>query len=81
MDIIGIIQTILTNFASKVMEVLPLSPFDGVKEQFQLNSEWVGWLNWFIPFGPFLRLFAGWLIAYALYLLYRIILRWIKAVS
>lgn len=80
-NILQIIQDIFTAFANKVVQVLPLSPFLDIEEQFNLNSEWVGWLNWFVPFGGLVRLLAAWLVAYGLYLLYRIILRWIKAVS
>lgn len=66
-------------FGDLLMQVLPLSPFYEVK-QMGLPAG-VSWLNWFIDIPGMLQVFSAWLTAYGLYLLYRIILRWIKAVS
>ena len=70
----------LEKFKSFLMAVLPHSPFQQYIAQWQ-GLRWLGWLNWFIPVKLCLRIFASWLACLALYYLYRIILRWVKAVS
>lgn len=73
-------QQLMAAFADKLMQVLPLSPFYSIK-QTAVIPEGLAWLNWFIDIPGILQVFSAWLVAYGLYLLYRIILRWIKAVS
>lgn len=72
---------LMQTFASKVTQVLPLSPFLSIRSSWVAPPEGLSWLNWFIPVGDMMEIFAAWLTAYGLYLLYRIILRWINAVS
>lgn len=73
-------QELMQRFGSVVMDILPLSPFQSYINNMAV-PEGVGWLNWFIPVPEMLQVFSAWLVAYGLYLLARIILRWIKAVS
>jgi len=77
------IQELFTAFGQKLMMVLPLSPFYNFKQQMALNGigDGLAWLNWFVDIPGLLTLLLAWLTAYGVYLLYRIILRWIKAVS
>lgn len=74
-------QELLAKFADLLMMVLPLSPFKPFYENWESLPVGVKWLNWFIPISGMLQILAAWVAAYAVYLLYRIILRWIKAVS
>lgn len=67
-------------FGDSLQTVLPLSPFRSLIDSIDL-SDGVAWLNWFIPVNEMLSILALWLVAYGTYLLYRIILRWIKAVA
>lgn len=74
------IDQIFQKFAAAVVTVLPTSPFKDVLAT-GIPSQGLAWLNWFIDIPGMLQILSAWLAAYALYLLYRIILRWIKAVS
>lgn len=74
------INELLQKFGSALQTFLPLSPFRELIEEIEL-SEGLAWLNWFIPVGEMVAVFGLWLVAYGTYLLYRIILRWIKAVA
>jgi hypothetical protein len=70
----------LNKFKDFLSQVLPVSPFQPYLSQWR-GLRWLGWLNWFIPVKACLIVFASWLAALVLYYLYRIILRWIKAVT
>ena len=71
---------LFNSFGSMLMTVLPRSPFAGVL--FSLaGNQGLGWLNWFFPVGACLKVFAAWLVAYGTYLVYSIIMRWIKAIE
>lgn len=73
-------QQLMTNFKDVLITVLPLSPFLQIENSLQVPG-YVNYLNWFLPIPEMLTVLSAWLFAYALYLLYRIILRWIKAVA
>ena len=73
-------QQLLQQFGQSLQAVLPLSPFRGYIDQIAV-PEWLGVLNWLFPVSECVTILAAWLVAYGTYLLYRIILRWIKAVS
>lgn len=73
-------QQLMSNFGQALQSVLPLSPFTGFIQDLEL-SDGLAWLNWFIPVGQMVEIFGLWLVAYGVYLLYRIVLRWIKAVA
>lgn len=73
-------EELFSQFASTLMTVLPRSPFTGVITSLG-NLPGLGWLNWFFPVGACLRIFAAWLVAYGTYLIYSIIMRWIKAIE
>lgn len=70
----------LEKFKAFLISVLPHSPFQQYISQWQ-NLPALGYLNWFLPIRSCLIIFASWLAALLVYYLYRIILRWIKAVS
>lgn len=74
------LNELFARFGDSLQTVLPLSPFRSLIDSIDL-SDGVSWLNWFIPVNEMLGVFTLWLVAYGTYLLYRIILRWIKAVS
>lgn len=73
-------QELFASFGAMLTTVLPRSPFtEFISSMGSLPG--LGWLNWFFPVGACLKIFAAWLVAYGLYLVYSIILRWIKAVE
>ena len=71
---------LFSKFGDLLMTVLPLSPFRDVLNSINI-PQGVAWLNWFIPVGQILKVFSAWLVAYGVYLLYSIILRWVKAIA
>ena len=71
---------LFSTFGDLLKTVLPRSPFtDFIASMGSLPG--LGWLNWFFPVGTCLRILSAWLVAYGVYLVYSIILRWIKAVK
>ena len=73
-------SALFDQFATMLKSVLPLSPFKNLISSIG-ELPGLGWLNWFFPVSTCLRIFAAWLVAYGVYLLYSIILRWIRAVK
>lgn len=71
---------LLNEFGAMLKTVLPLSPFRGLIDSVA-NSTGIGWLNWLFPVGTCLRILAAWLVAYGGYLIYSMILRWVKAIE
>lgn len=77
---ITFMNELFTNFGDLLKTVLPKSPFANVVASLS-GAEWLGWLNWVFPVGRCLDVLALWLVAYGLYLVYSIILRWIGAID
>lgn len=71
---------IVNQFSNYVFSALPTSPF---KSAIAALGElpYLSWLNWFIPIGTFITIGTAWLTAIALFYLYSIILRWIRAID
>ena len=67
-------------FSGFLENVLPMSPFSKFLNYFA-SLPFLGYLNWFIPVKPCLMIFVSYLGAVALFYLYSIILRWIKAIG
>lgn len=79
----GMIQ-IVSELLGAVISLLPRSPFLNFIENFSLDSNltlYLGWLNWFFPVRNIIVIFTAWIGAYTLFLLYSIILRWIKVIG
>lgn len=64
----------------KILEVLPTSPFRDFLDNFK-NVPYLGYLNWFFPVRGVLTVMAAWLTAVSLFLLYSIIMRWVKIIG
>lgn len=71
---------IINAFAAAVIKVLPLSPFQQYIKEFS-NLPYLGYLNWFLPIGSFIKIGMVWLVAIGTFYIYSIVLRWIKAIS
>lgn len=71
---------IVKKFLSWVLALLPTSPFtefiDGLE-----TLPYLSWANWFVPVGEIVTIGMSWLGAVALFYLYSIILRWIRAIE
>ena len=71
---------LVTQFLDTVLKVLPTSPFrDFINSMEELP--YLGYLNYFIPIGTFIKIGTAWLSAIALFYLYSIVLRWIRAIE
>lgn len=71
---------IFNTFGALLASVLPTSPFQEYIQAF-VPPDWLGYLNWFIPVSSILGIFAAWLTAVALFYLYSIIMRWVRAID
>ena len=75
-----ILSSLWGGFGSLISKILPLSPFSKYINQLS-GLPYLGYLNWFIPIGTILTIFATYLGAVAIYYLYTIILRWVRAIE
>lgn len=73
-------QTIFNAFAQKLLDLLPLSPFQEFIGNFS-SLPYLGWLNWFFPVGDCLVVMLAWLGAVGLFYLYSILMRWLKMIG
>lgn len=60
--------------------ILMDSPFKGIALPKELN-EIMGYVNYYIPFGGMVTLGVSWLMAYIVYMVWRIVLKKIDAVK
>lgn len=73
-------NALLDKFLEWVLQFLPLSPFTAVIDELE-SVPYLGYINWLVPVGRFLKIGAAWLAAIVLYYMYSIILRWIRAIQ
>lgn len=67
------------NFLAVLISALPTSPFAQYRNTFE-TLDYLPWLNWFFPVSACLAVLAAWLAAAALYLIYSVIMRWVKVI-
>lgn len=77
---LGWMKEILDKFLAGLLSALPLSPFTEIISSLEAMP-FLGYLNWFIPVGTFLKIGSAWLTAIGLYYLYSVIARWVKLIS
>lgn len=66
-----------------ILSFLPDSPFkllDNLGATGRI-AEILGFVNWFVPIYAFVGIFEGWLVCVAIYYVYQIGLRWVKAIE
>lgn len=69
-------------FAEDLMEILPYSPFRKFIESWNTDiPEAISWLNWLMPISEAISILEAWLVAYGIYLIASIVMRWIKAIE
>lgn len=73
-------SNLISNIGNALAALLPLSPFTDFIDNF-VTPEYMGWLNWFFPVSEFLTIVSVWLTAVSLFLLYSIIMRWVKMIG
>lgn len=74
------IKAFLEQIAALLLSFLPDSPFKSFIESME-QAEWLGYLNWFVPVGNFIKIGMAWVAAIAIFYAYQMILRWAKAVG
>ena len=77
------LSEIFTGLVSAVLSFCPPSPF-GILDELAANSqiaELLGFLNWFIPVNTFVAILEGWLACVAIYYVWQVVLRWLKAIG
>lgn len=73
-------KNILDKFLQAVLSLFPLSPFREVIQELG-SLPYLGYINWFVPIGDFVKIGTVWLTAIAAYYAWSIIARWIKLIS
>lgn len=70
-------KEILDKLLDAVLSLFPISPFmPAIRELSGLP--FLGYLNWFLPVGTFLKIGSLWLGAITLYYAYLVVARWVK---
>lgn len=73
-------KNLLDRFLQAVLSLFPLSPFREMIDELG-SLPYLGYINWFVPIGDFVRIGSVWLAAIAAYYAWSIIARWIKLIS
>lgn len=74
---------IITGGLEAILSFFPPSPFALLDELTASPeiAEWLGFLNWFIPVNSFVAILETWLACIAIYYVWQVILRWLKAIE
>ena len=73
-------KNLLDKFLQAVLSLFPLSPLREVINELG-TLPYLGYINWFVPIGDFVKIGTVWLAAIAAYYAWSIIARWIKLIS
>lgn len=73
-------KNLLDKFLQAVLSLFPLSPFREVIAELG-RLPYLGYINWFVPIGDFVKIGTVWLAAIAAYYAWSIIARWIRLIS
>lgn len=73
-------KNLLDKFLQAVLSLFPLSPFREVINELG-SLPYLGYINWFVPIGDFVKIGTVWLAAIAVYYAWSIIARWIRLIS
>lgn len=77
---IAFMKEMLDKLLSVILSLLPLSPFAPVIANLEQLPH-LGYINYFVPIGTFLRIGEAWLAAIAIFYLYSVVARWIKLIE
>lgn len=73
-------KDILDKFLDVVVALFPLSPFMPVIQDLS-SLPYLGYINWFVPIGDFVKIGTLWVTAIAVYYAWSVIARWVKLLS
>lgn len=77
------LSSLFTSGLSAVLSIFPPSPFL-ILDELIANSEvsdLLAFVNWFIPWHVFVGILEGWLLCIAVYYVWQVVLRWLKAIE
>lgn len=74
---LAFMKQILDKFLDLVISLFPLSPFTPVIQELS-SLPYLGYINWFLPIGDFLKIGTLWITAIAAYYAWSVIARWVK---
>ena len=64
---------------NRIIDLLPDSPFVLIDNS--PIEDYLGWLNWLIPMTQIIAILQLWVVAIAVYYVWVVILRWVKAID
>lgn len=70
-------KEILDKLLHVVLSLFPTSPFLPVIEAIE-SLPYLGYINWVLPIGDFLKIGSLWLAAIAVYYAWMVVARWVK---
>lgn len=68
------------NFGDDILSMLPDSPTVD-SAALQALADYAGYINYWVPVGPFLTFFSGLLASVGVYYMAMVILRWLKVIA
>lgn len=74
---LAFMKQILDRFLHVVVSLFPLSPFTSVIQELS-SIPYLGYINWFVPVGDFIRIGTLWITAIAVYYAWSVIARWVR---
>lgn len=76
------LQNIISELLAYVVSVLPSDPFISYIDSLNSSiSTYIGWLNWFVPFDLFIKIFIAWLGSISLFYIWMTLARWVKLIG
>ena len=77
-----LLNDFLNGIISALVAVLPQDPVISIIESFSSAfSSYIGYINYFIPFGKMCDVLALWIVSVGLWYLYRALASWLHLVS
>lgn len=74
------IKNMVINLINVILAFLPDCPFESYINA-TVNNTTLKYVNWFIPVGDIIAIGEVWLVAIAVFYIYQIALRWLKAIE
>lgn len=77
---LAFMKEILDKFLQVVLSLFPLSPFTSIIQELS-SLPYLGYINWFVPIGDFIKIATLWIMAIGAYYAWSVIARWVKLLS
>lgn len=73
-------KELLDKFLALLLSLFPVSPFLSVIQELSALP-YLGYINWFVPVGTFVKIGSMWTAAIMAYYAWSVIARWVKLLS